>query len=303
MKSSTLLSAVLGLLSGGAVEACSVCTCGDPLAPAGQTNLSQGEVRLGIDYEYLTASARSDDDPAFVEHLNQSTLRPVFAFNPLEQVSLVVQIPLLRKGWSVATPGYAPTELTPTGLGDVDVGARLFVADVTNLTAQSRHTFGLSAGSSFPTGENAAQANGYRLDEHAQLGTGALGPYVGALYAFRKDNWGLFANVSGKARLRNSYAYKYGDALLWTLRSEFLVAGPFALGLEIDGRFAGHDFHERQIQLNTGGLLVVVAPSVKVQVYRDFWVFGILQIPTVTHLFGEQHFGPTFTASLQYTFR
>lgn len=290
-------------LSASAAEACSVCGCGDPLASAGEARLMTGQLRLALDTEVLTARARSDDDPAFVERLTQYTVRPVFAFSPIEILTLVVQIPVVRKEWSQATPGYSPITAHPTGLGDVDVAARVFVYTKTRLAQMSRETLGLSAGSSLPTGDNSAQVQGLRLDEHAQLGTGAVGPYAGVLYAFRRDPWNFFGSVTGRVRLRNGYGYKYGSALLWSLRGDYRLVDWLSAGVSFDGRYAERDDRRGVLQTNTGGLVLAAAPGLKLRLYEELWLYGIVQIPVVTHLFGEQRVGPVFTASLQYTFQ
>jgi len=284
-------------------EACSVCGCGDPLASAGEAYLGAGRLRLALDTELLTARARSDDDPAFVEHVTQYTIRPVIAFSPADILTLVVQIPVIRKEWSAEAPGNPTVTATPTGLGDVDVAARVFVYTKIRLAQMSRETLAFTAGSSLPTGDNSAQVQGERLDEHAQLGTGALGPYSGVLYAFRRDPWNFFGSVTGRLRLRNSYGYKYGSALLWSLRGDFRVLDWLSASVSFDGRYAAHDDLQGTLQENTGGLVLAATPGLKLRVYEELWLYASAQIPVFTHLFGEQHVGPVFTASLQYTFQ
>ena len=284
-------------------EACSVCGCGDPLASAGEAHLAAGQFRLALDTELLTARARSDDDPVFVEHLTQYTIRPVFAFSPADVLTLVVQIPVIRKEWSAEAPDNPPITATPTGLGDVDVAARVFVYTNTRLAQMSRETLALTAGSSLPTGDNSVQADGERLDEHAQLGTGALGPYAGVLYAFRRDPWNFFGSVTGRLRLRNGYGYKYGSALLWSLRGDFRLLDWLSASVSFDGRYAAHDDLHGTLQENTGGLVLAATPGLKLRMFEELWLYASAQIPVFTHLFGEQHVGPVFTASLQYTFQ
>jgi hypothetical protein len=290
-------------LSASAAEACSVCGCGDPLASAGEARLMSGQLRLALETEVLTARARSDDDPTFVERLTQYTVRPVFAFSPTEILTLVVQIPVIRKEWSEATTGYAPITAHPTGLGDVDVAARVFVYTKTRLAQMSRETLALTAGSSLPTGDNSAQAQGLRIDEHAQLGTGALGPYGGVLYAFRRDPWNFFGSVTGRVRLRNGYGYKYGSAVLWSLRGDYRLVDWLSAGVSFDGRYAARDDRRGVLQSNTGGWVLAAAPGLKLRLHQELWLYGIVQIPVFTHLFGDQRVGPVFTASLQYTFQ
>jgi hypothetical protein len=286
-----------------AAHACSICECGDPLASAGEAGLVAGQARFALDTEVLTARARSDDDPEFVERVTQYTVRPTFAFSPIALLTFVARIPIVRKDWSATAEGESAITANPTGIGDVELGARLFLYNQMHLAERSHETFAISVGSSLPTGANNAQENGQRIDEHAQLGTGAPGPYAGLLYGFRRDPWNFFASVTGRERLRNSYGYKYGAALLWSLRNDYRLLGWLSLGLSLDGRYAARDDLSGVLQNNTGGLVLAVVPSLKVRLYEELWLYGSIQVPAVTHLFGDQHVGPTALAGIQYTFQ
>jgi hypothetical protein len=284
-------------------QACSVCGCGEPLASLGQTRLKAGQVQLAMEYEFLTARARSDSDPALVETLTQMTLRPVFVFSPWDNLMAIVQIPLVYKRWAEATPGVDPNSARPKGLGDVDLSARLFVLNRIHLARRSRESLALSAGTSLPTGPNAAQANGDRIDEHAQLGTGAWAPYAGVLYSLSREPWSFFASINGRLPLRNDYGYRYGSALLWSSRVERQLGDRVFLGVGLDGRYAWRDEHDRTLQSNTGGLVLAAVPLARVRLWDELWLNGRAQLPFVTHLFGDQSVGATFTAAVQYTFQ
>ncbi len=286
-----------------AAKACSICGCGDPLASAAEARLMKGQLRLALDTEILTARARSDDDAAFVERVTQYTIRPVLAFSPVDVLTLVLQIPVVRKDWSATAAGEAPMSARPTGLGDIDLAARAYLYTQTRLVQMSRETLALTAGTSLPTGDNSVQAEGVRVDEHAQLGTGALGPYAGVLYAFRRDPWNFFGSVTGRVRLRNGYGYKYGSAVLWSLRGDYRLLDWLSASMSLDGRYAVRDDRRGILQGNTGGLVLAAVPGLKVRLYQELWLYSSVQIPVITHLFGEQHVGPVFTASLQYTFQ
>lgn len=281
---------------------CSICQSGDPLAPAGTAKLDSGEVELALQYEFLTARSRSDYDPTFVEELTQMTLRPVIAFSPWGWLSTVVQIPVVYKNFSEVTEGYSPTRVKPSGIGDVDVGIRLFLFNRKDFDRDSWHRLGLSFGSSLPTGANQIQANGFRIDDHAQLGIGALAPYAGALYAYSHNPWNFFGSISGKFPLTNGYGYQYGAALLWSISGEYRLVERFSFGLGLDGRYAARDTHGGRRLEDTGGLVLAAAPTAKVNVYDELWLIGRAQLPIITHLFGEQSVGPTVTAGVQYTF-
>jgi hypothetical protein len=283
-------------------RACSVCGCGDPLVLAGDSMPVANTLRFALEYEYLTATARSDDEPDRTESLTQMTLRPVVVYSPFSWANLVLQVPLVRKEWALSATSTADTEnATPMGLGDIDLGLRVFVWDATSVRAMRRQNLALTAGTSFPTGkDDVTSADGERIDQHAQLGTGAWGPYVGALYAFHQDPWNFFVSVSGRFRTTNSYGYRFGDALLWSAQLRFRVVEPFALQLGVAGRYAGQDRSAGVLQENTGGLVVSAVPGLAWNVSGPIWLLAQVQVPFVTHLFGEQTVGVTATASLQF---
>ena len=78
----TLALASSLLVAPSVARACSVCGCGDPLVLAGDSMPVANTVRFALDYEYLTATARSDDEPDRTESLTQMTLRPVVVYSP-----------------------------------------------------------------------------------------------------------------------------------------------------------------------------------------------------------------------------
>ena len=281
---------------------CSICQSGDPLAVAGSAKLDAGQAQIALNFEYLTARARSHDDPLFIEDLTQMTLRPVFSFSPWSVLSTVLQVPVVFKDFSETAPGDISSETKPSGLGDVDIGARIFLFSHKNFQRESWHRFGISLGSTLPTGQNNAQENGTRLDEHAQLGIGAFAPYAGVLYAFSQDPWNFFATVSAKRPLVNAYDYRYGPAVMWSFAVEYRPMDWLSFGLGLDGRYAWADIQNGDTVSNTGGLVLAAAPVLKLNLYDALWFVARAQIPFATHLFGEQSVGPTFFGGVQYTF-
>src|SRR5262249_14303470 len=219
----------------------------------------------------------------------------------LSWMNLVLQVPLVRKDWSLSATQTADTEsATPIGLGDVDLGVRVFVWDATSIHDLRRQNLALSTGTSFPTGAgNATTADGERIDQHAQLGTGAWGPYVGALYAFHQDPWNFLVSVTGRFRTTNSYGYRFGNAVLWSAQLRFRVVEPFALQLGVDGRYAGRDTSEGVPQENTGGLVVSAVPGFAWDVVGQMWLVAQVRVSLATHLFGRQAMGVTAMAGLQ----
>lgn len=295
-------AAVLSALSiPSTALACSVCGCGDPLVVAGDAMPVSGNLRFALEGEYLSATAASDEDPAATEGLVQQTLRPVVIVSLLNQLNLVAQVPVTRKVWSL-TGGATPEEATPLGLGDIDLGVRWFVWQTADMGVDRRQNLALTGGTSLPTGpNNAVDEAGDRIDDHAQLGTGSFGPYLGALYAFHQDPWNVSLNAGGRFHTVNNYGYQYGPAVLWSARGQLRPWERVAFVLGVDGRFAWQDTMAGEVQTNTGGLVLAAVPGVDVNVAGNLWLHAAVQIPVYTALFGTQTVGPVFGASLQYS--
>jgi len=292
---------LLWVLVPSAARACSVCGCGDPLVLAGDSMPVAGTFRFALDFEVLSATALSDDEPGRTESLTQLTLRPVVVYSPIERINLVLQIPLVRKNWSLSATDTEPAETaTPTGLGDIDLGVRVFVWESTSMRSQSRQSVAVAGGTTFPTGSDDATVDGVRLDQHAQLGTGAWIPYAGLLYAFHQDPWNFLVSVTGKFPTTNGYGYRYGNAVLWTATVRYRIVEPFAVSLGVDGRQAQRDTSEGVPQQNTGGLVIAAVPGVAWNVAGPIWLLGQVQVPFATALYGVQSVGVTGLASLQF---
>ncbi|HMK72049.1 MAG TPA: transporter [Myxococcaceae bacterium] len=295
-----LLAAVAAALLPLPVHACSVCGCGDPLVAAGDSSPLAGGFRFAFDYAYLTATAQSDDDAAQTESLTQMTFMPVVVYSPTDWMNLVLQIPLPWKSWSLSGGGLPTETASPFGLGDLELGARFFVWRDTDVVDLRRQNLAISVGTSMPTGSDDTEVDGERIDQHAQLGTGAWGPYLGLLYAFHQDPWNFFGSVTGRYRTTNSYGYQFGAALLWDFTLRYRIVEPFAVSLGLDGRYAARDSSNGELQSNTGGFVLAATPGIAWNVSGPFWLYAQVQLPFATHLFGVQSVGPVVTVGLQY---
>jgi hypothetical protein len=293
---------VVAVLAPRAADACSVCGCGDPLVDVSDSLSRMDRFRLALDFERLTATAASDDDPAATEGVTQTTLRPVIVWSPIATVNVVLQVPFVNKAFTL-TGGDAPLSTTNFGLGDLDLGARWYFWTSVNLTTETRQELGISAGTSMPTGADDATLDGMRLDDHAQLGTGSWGPYAGVSYAFHKDPWNVFTSLTARAHTTNSYDYHYATSLQWTLRGDYRLHDRFAVELGVDGRYAWEDTAGGDAQTNTGGLVVSLSPGFTVNVWGDVWLRARAQLPVLTSLDGEQSVGVTVFASVQVLIR
>ena len=295
----------IGCFSSSAI-ACSVCGCGDPLMAAGDSMPLAGRLSLGLDAEFLQAKAKSDDDPDRTESLIQQVIRPLLVYSPTDNLNLVLQIPIVNKSWRLsATNSEGAKGLNQWGPGDIDLGARIFLVQATDIKAQSRQSVSVSLGSSFNSGNNSAEVISgdgrvERVDEHAQLGTGALGPYLGLLYAFHEDPWNLSLNIYDRAHSTNSYGYTFGNAVLAGLSLQYKWSDDFVLGLAGEGRYASKDDSSGMAQDNSGGSVVDVSPGFQLRVLGAFWIGVKVQIPAYTNFNGNQTLSPTTLASMKY---
>jgi len=181
----------------------------------------------------------------------------------------------------------------------IDLGARWFFWQREDWSALSRQGLGLTGGVYLPTGANDAKSDGMRIDDHAQLGRGSFGPYVGATYAYHRDPWNTSASATVTAHTTNSYDYHYGAGVQWSVREDYLAFPWLAFELGADGRYAMQDKIADEIQENTGGLVLAVAPGMAVNVAPNLWLRAHAEIPVYERLYGMQTLGVTMSTSVE----
>lgn len=300
--SHVVAAAIAVLLCPRSARACSVCGSDDPLVATRSSAPNVGALRAALSVSAVTASARSDDDPAVTERLERWVLTPTLVYTPLPRLNLTADLPLQRNLYSATGSGVDSESHALWGLGDGQLGASYFVLSAVDFSAETRQELSLSAGSAFPTGRNGAQADGERLDEHAQLGRGAFGPYAGITYAFHHDPWNVIATVVGRTFTTNHHGYRYGSSLLWSAAVQYRPWDELAFELGTNDHYELHDTQDSDRQTNTGGLVLQASPGLLAQVAGSLWFSARVEIPVYTHLFGEQSLGPTYRMVFRYAF-
>jgi hypothetical protein len=221
-------------------------------------------------------------------------LRPTLAFSPVERLTFAFQAPVLRKRWSAVTDGYPPTVHTNSGLGDADVGIRY------RLLSVESHTVTLSAGSSLPTGNNGLQADGFRLDEHAQLGIGAVAPFAAAAYELERGLWAGYATAALRIPLTNTWDFRHGAAYAGELRAMFTPWSWLRVGLGLEARYTSQNLENRRPQPNSGGFVLALTPALMFQPTGTLSIGVGGQIPALERLNGEQSVGPSLNVGVHY---
>ncbi len=305
------LVAALVLAGSPPAQACSICGCGDPLLAASDPAAITGGLRLQLDTEYLRVDAGTDGRPGFTDQLSQWSLRLNAVYRPVEPLSLFATLPLQKRTIRTVGGGTRTTASSLTGIGDVEVGARYALWSTVNFGARRVQELALSAGSSLPTGrDDARDAEGALVDPHGQLGTGGFGPFAGIHYRFEQADWIAFADLSYRIRTEAAYPdhskYRFGNAVLWSLHTQYRPVPRLALDLGLDGRHARAD---RAVDAdgtvlsnveNTGGTVISVSPAVYGQVTGRLWLFVRAQVPVLQHLAGRQDVKPTYTTGMQF---
>jgi len=302
MTSRTLLlltATVLGLAAARPARACSVCGCGDPMLAITEAAGMGGDLQLGVQGEALTMTAGSDEAPGVLDRLSQQTVRAIAAYSPGDYWNLSLQIPIVHKRLVSDDAGVTTVTSDLTGLGDVELGARVFVFDAARLAERRRDTVAVSVGTSLPTGASDTSEGGVRIDQHGQLGTGAFGPYVGLLYRVRKDPFGAYLTATVRYRTENSYNYRFGWAVLWAAEGQYEPTDWAGVALAIEGRRAAADTAAGETVGSTGGTVVAVSPSAHVRLLDVLWLGARVQVPAVVSLYGQQKVGPTYLLDIQ----
>ncbi|HET9594349.1 MAG TPA: hypothetical protein VFP65_02145 [Anaeromyxobacteraceae bacterium] len=285
-------------------RACSVCSRGDPLAPAADAHGSGGDLRLALDFEVLSQRSGSPGAPTMHDDLDQVALKLTTVYSPVPPLNLVLSVPFVHKKMTMEhAPGDIFVASDLTGLGDVEVGVRWFFWESVNMRARMRQSVGVSLGSSFPTGANDAGAFeiGQPNPEHGQPGTGAFGPYAGLSYRLARDPFAALVSVSGRTHDANAQGYRYGSALLWTVQGQWTALPWLAAGFGLDGHHGRQDLQAGALVPNTGGTVIWASPSLFVNLYGKLWATLRGQIPVATAFVGDQSVSPVVTAGLQFT--
>ena len=295
--------ALTALLAAPPARACSVCGCGDPLLISNDPAAISGQLRLQLDTEYLRMKAGNEEDPALTDELTQWSYRLNAVYRPVDALALTITLPFVTKTMNMTGGGATTAVSDVTGLGDVELAARWALLRSADLGSGRLHELAISGGASTPTGANDVKADGERIDEHGQPGTGSWGPFAGLHYRFEQRDWSAFASFSGRWHGVNSEGYRYGSALLWSVHGQWFASRRIALDLGVDGRHAAADADSGDTVVNTGGTVVSLAPGVYLNAYAGAWLFVRAQVPVVKNLTGVQDQLPTFLTGIQYQVR
>jgi hypothetical protein len=293
-----------------ASAAANCCIFEDPLVAVSDVAARNGALRLSLDGETGSSSAAMDAMPGLRHLVEQTTLRLVGVYSPVELLNVVLVAPLARRQWRAVEGGMPVGSGVQAGLGDVDLGVRYafwrrvrFIPRSVDDIAVRAEVLALSAGTSLPTGDDAAARDGQRLAQMLQVGSGAWGPYLGVTYRWREASWDVVLSGTGRLRTRSAAGYRYGNGLYLGAELQYLGIGRVTLGLGLDGRAAARDSDGMGPVRSSGGLLLAAVPSVSLGLGQGLSLRARAQLPIATRLGGDQRIDPSWSMGVQYAVR
>ena len=300
------------LLAGACPARAACCIFEDPLLAIGDVAARSGTVRLALESEVGSSGGAMEAHAGMTmeESVRLATVRLTAAYSPLERLSLVATVPIARRAWRAEGADMPAERTTLTGVGDVDVGARLalfrqveFVPDYARIAVARVQAIAVAAGLGLPTGENGERREGARLEEHAQLGTGAWAPYAGLAWQLQREPWAASISATARVRSENAVGYRFGRALVAGADVQRDVGSRLSVGLGADVRVAAPDREHGAAVASTGGLVVSAAPSATFAVGHGTQLRVRGQVPVLERLRGDQRVGVGVVAGVLWAAR
>jgi hypothetical protein len=279
-----------GAMLAAPAYACSICRCGDATFNAlGSGHMAQSGWRLALDVDETKKSQGSIDDE-FSSVVERRTTAMV-AFGTSDRFSIIVRQPLTQRDLR-ETAGGSTDVSHARGVGDTEIQTqtRLWASTFAGDVGLRTMLYGV-IGVKTAWGENDAQHDGSRLDEHVQPGTGAV-DWIAGLSGVHQLNphSSLIASVQQRMTGVNKYGYRYGGATLVNFAVEYKLKDSVDAALEANYRNSMRDEIDHTKDSNTGGSLVYVTPHLLWHAGAGMVVRVAAQVPTSQRgLNGVQH--------------
>jgi hypothetical protein len=294
--------------------ACSICLAGDPVFTSqGTTGHEVGKISTYVEYRNIRKrSGPLPGEPADHEERNNSQRLDFFvSVTPLDRVTLSINIPYV---WNEVTElgDTGPEQFKLDGLGDISLASNVVIwrnRDVLPTTWVDGRFF-----VKLPTGNSSQSIDGTK-DPHVQEGTGSVDFGFGLGGVHRSDHATFFGSATYRVNQEGTLDYRYGNAFLMTVGTEvpvgkYLGWGPSSLtpGVQLDLRHTERDEFEGVNYQHSGGTIVFVTPSIRVQLPwfegRDApFLRGAVQVPLGDRgLSGFQEEKPIWLVGIQKNF-
>jgi hypothetical protein len=302
-------SAAVALVVLGAPRAglaCSICRCGDATFNAlGKDGYAAEGFRAALDWERFD---KTEGDPADEsESQVENRVTALLSYGFTERFTLFARVPYSVRNLTSTADGLEPEKTHTRGFSDPEIYGQVRLwASRLGAGLGRRASLSVTGGVKAPWGQNDAQKDGERADEHAQPGTGSTDAFgsLAFLYLVDKDS-AVFASSGYRYTGRNDFGYRYGRTFLAN------VAYEHKLGKVLDGVVELNFRHAQKDQVDadgttgdsTGGSLLYVTPRLLASLGRGLVLRATVQIPVARDLNGFQKERAVANVGLTYVVR
>jgi hypothetical protein len=304
------LAAALALASVGLLAspsrlfACSICRCGDPTFNAlGKEGYAARGVRLALDWERFD---KEEGDPAVsAESQVENRFTALGSYSFGERFAVLARVPYSVRNLTATAPGQDAEKTHTSGLSDPEIYAQVRLWASGMAAVGRRASLSLNAGIKTPGGQNDAQTDEGRADEHAQPGTGSTDVFGGLAFLYLIDRQSaLFVSSGYRHTGENAFGYRYGSSALANVAYEHKLGGRLDGVVELNFRHAQRDRVDAQgtVDDDTGGSLLYVTPRLLVNLGGGLVLRAAAQIPMVRDLNGFQKERTVVNVGLTYLF-
>jgi hypothetical protein len=306
---------------------CSICRCGDPTFNALGTNVyTEGAFHVSLDWERFdkeqgnlpgeegaVAAAAATRDSAGLgrEAVVENRFTTALSYTFGERAVAVVRIPWSSRqtsqvGGALAKDDALGGASTSRDLADPELYAlvRLWSSEFSGGLGR-RAWLSALGGVKTAWGKNDLTADGARLDEHLQPGTGSTDWFGGlsALYLLDSRS-SLFGSFQVRRTGANDFDYRYGSSTQANFGYERKLGKTWDAAVELNFRNAGRDRIDADgfLDPNTGGRLLYFTPHVIVDLGKGLVGRLAVQVPVYRDLNGDQREKAVANVGLTYLF-
>jgi hypothetical protein len=293
------LAAAAAILTPEAARACSMCRCSDPVFNAlGQGVYTNVGFHVAVDWLRQDQSQGEGED---FEHQIRNSLTLTASYSWKERLLFVAQVPYV---WAHQTGADGVEDAHDFGDPTFYVYGRLWASEFSGGLGRRAWLSAIFSVKT-PWGENDAEEDGERLDEHVQPGTGAtnLAGGLSFLYLFDADSSIYFSSLyTGTGR--NGVGYKYGNNVQVNAVYDRRLTDWLDALFEVNFLYAKRDQFDRLglEDPNTGGNSLYLTPRIAVNVVKGLVARASAQFPVWKDLNGVQEIKPTYSAGLTWVF-
>jgi hypothetical protein len=276
-----LLAAAIGVTITLPALACSICRCGDPTFNAlGNEGVAQTGLRLALDWDQVDKTQGIPSEE--YDSLSEQRATLLAAYGISDRLGVFARLPYSQRDLTETANGDAETThasgfADPEIYGQMRLWSSAFEGDV-----GIRSSIFAVAGVKTDWGENNASADGLRLDEHVQPGTGSTDWFAGLSGSYQiNPRSALFVSAQHRHTGRNDFDYRYGRTNLFNIAYEHKIGSRWDAVIEANYRNAARDEIDGLggTDPDTGGSITYITPRLLFDAGKN-WVLRVsAQLP------------------------